>query len=221
LSDRAQRFLRTLERAPHVEDLELLRDRLEEAGVPVTEPVLDFHRTFAGYPIGAGLEEGTLGIIHPAGVSLRWVEPMKVEGLIRGEESLLTCADCHPSDAMTIALDGTIYCDWPLSSSYFLLTEQCGFQHEFFEAREARVLNTAAAVEWLDAVFLPRLAGYRIDALSDEYCQMFATDDFVVSVGKHWQRYHVLAAKGPLAPELADFQRPFSVADQKARRTNA
>ena len=48
LSDRARRFMQTWDRRPYIEDLELVRAALEEAGVPVTEPVLDFHRTFAG-----------------------------------------------------------------------------------------------------------------------------------------------------------------------------
>jgi hypothetical protein len=196
LSKRAQRFLQTQERRPHVQELGLLSALLEEAGVPVTQPILDFHRTFAGYPIEVYLEEGTLGIIHPAGVSLRYVEPMKVGGYIKGEESLLTCADFHPSYEMMIALDGTFYCDGPESSSYFLWTEQCAFQQEFHETRGARVLRTAAAVESLAAVFLPRVTRYRIDALSDQYCQLYATDDFVVSVGQQGQRYHVLMAEG-------------------------
>jgi hypothetical protein len=81
------------------------------------------------------------------------------------------------------------------------------FQHEFFKTRRARVLRTAAAPEWLAEVFVPRLAGYRIDALSDEYCQVYGTAQFVVSVGQQGQRYHVLVAEGVLPAELADFQR--------------
>jgi hypothetical protein len=207
LSERAQRFLSSRERRPHVEDLGLLRDLLEEAGVPVTEPVLDFQRTFAGYPIEAYLEEGTLGIIHPDQAGLRYVEPMTLDGYIKGVESMLNCADFHPSYEVAIALDGTFYCDGPESTSYFLWTEQCAFQQEFFETRRARVLNTAASPKWLADVFAPRLRLYRIEALSDEYCQVYATDEFVVSIGQRGQRYHVLVADGTLPVILADYQR--------------
>lgn len=49
LSERAQRFVQTWDRRPHVEDLKLVRSAIKEAGLPVTEPVLNIHRTFAGY----------------------------------------------------------------------------------------------------------------------------------------------------------------------------
>jgi hypothetical protein len=196
-------------RRPYVKDLELVRAAIQEAGLPVTDPVLDFHRTFAGYMTDVWGDEGPLGIIHPEVVAIEsWFQPMKLGGYLTAREPLLACADIHMSWEMMIALDGTFYCNAPQSSSYFLWTEQCAFQHEFFETRKARVLKTAAARGWLAEVFLPRLAGCRIDALSDEYGQVYATDQFVVSVGQQGQRYHVLVAEGVLPAQLADFQRP-------------
>jgi hypothetical protein len=189
--------------------LGLLRAAIEEVGLPVTEPVIDFHRTFAGYMTDVWGEYGPLGIIHREVVSIQsWFKPMKVGGYITAKPPSLACADIHMSYEMMIDLDGTFHCNGPESSSYFLWTEQCAFQHEFFETRGAQVLRTAASREWLAEVFVPRLAGYRIEALSDEYCQVYATDEFVVSVGQQGQRFHVLVAQGELPAELADFQRP-------------
>ena len=65
LSKRSLQFIQTLERRPRVEDLGLVRAAIEETGLPVTEPVLDFHQTFAGYMIDVWGEYGPLGIIHP------------------------------------------------------------------------------------------------------------------------------------------------------------
>jgi hypothetical protein len=221
LSERAQRFLQTWERRPYVEDLGLVRAAIEEAGLPVTEPVLDFHRTFAGYITDVWGEEGPLGIIHSKVIAIEsWFKPMKVGGYLKAKKPYLACADIHMSWEMMIALDGTFYCNGPESSSYFMWTEQCAFQQEFFETRRARVLRTAAAPEWLAEVFVPRLTRYRIDSLSDQYCQVYAADDFAVSVGQQGQRYHVLVAEGVLPAELSDFQRPYSVEDRRSGRTN-
>src|SRR5262249_20761021 len=149
-----------------------------------------------------------LGIIHPEVVSIQsWFKPMKVGGYLTAKPPSLACADIHMSYEMMIDLDGTFHCNGPESSSYFLWTEQCAFQHEFFESRRARVLRTAADPKWLADVLVPRLTGYRVPELSDEYGQVYATDRFVVSVGQQGQRYHVLVAEGALPAELADFQR--------------
>jgi hypothetical protein len=208
LSKRAERFLQTWDRRPHVEDLGLVRAAIEEAGLSVTDPVIDFHRTFAGYMTDVWGEYGPLGIIHREVVSIQsWFKPMKVGGYTTAKPPSLACADIHMSYEMMIDLDGTFHCNGPESSSYFLWTEQCAFQHEFFEDRRARVLRTNASEKWLAEVFVPRLATYRIDDLSDHYCQVYATDEFVVSVGQQGHRYHVLVAEGDLPAELADFQR--------------
>lgn len=204
LSERAQRFLQTWRRESYVEDLGFVRAAIEEAGLPVTEPVLDFHRTFAGYITDVWGEEGPLGIIHP---NPTWYEPMKVGGYPTAKTPMLACADIHISWEMMIGLDGMFHCNCPESSSFFLWTEQCAFQHDFVDRTEGRVLLVGAAPETLAEVLLPRLAEYRIDVLSDQYGEVYASERFVVSVGQQGQRYHVLVAKGELPPELADVQR--------------
>ena len=97
LSERAKRFVQTWERRPHVEDLGLVRAAIEEAGLPVTEPVLDFHRTFAGYLTDVWGDEGPLGIIHREVGPQSWFRPMKVGGYLTAETPSLACADIHMS----------------------------------------------------------------------------------------------------------------------------
>src|SRR5262249_5966010 len=150
LSDRAQRFLQIFERRPHVEDLKLVRAAIKAARLPVTQPVLDFHRTFAGYVVDVWGERGPLRIIPPEVVAREaWVKPMKVGGYLPplqpDEEPRLACADIHMSYEMMIALDGTYYCNKSaLSSSYFLWTEQSAVLWDFSMTRPWRRLSFAA-----------------------------------------------------------------------------
>lgn len=209
LSERARRYLDTWERRPCVDDLGLVRAAIEEVGLPVTEPVLDFHRTFAGYMVDVWGEYGPLGIIHPEVVSVQsWFEPKRVGGYVTADPPSLACADIHASYEMMIELDGTFHCNGPEASSYFLWFERSALQHEFFSTRRARVLRTKGSPQWLKDVFITRLSGLRVDALSDAYCETYVGDRFVVCVGQQGQQYHVLVAEGELPAELADFQRP-------------
>jgi hypothetical protein len=89
LSSRAQRFMATWERRPYVDDLEIVRAALLEAAVPVTEPVLDFHCTFAGYVTDVWGDEGVLGIIHREVGRQSWYQPMKVGGYLNGKNKYL------------------------------------------------------------------------------------------------------------------------------------
>src|SRR5436305_1720925 len=108
---------------------------------------------------------------------------MKVGGYPTAATPLLACADIHRSWEMMIALDGTFYCNGPESSSYFLWTEQSAFLREFAQQHRLRQLVPEADIEELAETFLPRLAGHRIDSLSDQYGQVFATEQLLATVG--------------------------------------
>ena len=211
LSERGQRFVQQVwgERRPHVEDLELVRAAIEEAGLPVTEPVLDFHRTFAGYMTNVWGEWGPLGIIHQEVVAVEsWFEPMKVGGYLPplepDEEPRLACVDVHMSHEVMIGLDGTFYIRRELSSSYFMWTEQAAFLWDFSVTRPWRRLRFAAGTSEVSAVLASRLARYRIADLSDQYAQVYGTDRFVAGIGDSGQQCDVLVAHGELPPEFAD-----------------
>jgi hypothetical protein len=206
LSRRARRFLQTWERRPYVEDLGLVRAAIEEASLPVTQPVLDFHRTFAGYITDVCGDKGPLGIIHREVSPHSWFQPMKVGGYLTAHPPSLACADIHISWEMMIDLDGTFHCNGPESSNYFLWTEQCAFLWEFAQTHRVRRVNLAAESDELASILLPRLADRRIDALSDEYGQLYATAELVVSVGQQGQRYHVLVVEGKRPAELSGLE---------------
>lgn len=206
LSKRARALMKTWDRRPYVKDLGLVRAAIEEARLPVTEPVLDFHRSFAGYMTDVWGDEGPLGIIHREVQSQSWFEPMKVGGYVTAETPYLACADIHMSWEMMIGLDGKFICNGPESSSYFMWTEQCAFLWEFAQTHPTEPVQFAVRPDELTAVLLPLLTEHRIDALSDQYGQVYATDQLVVSVGQQGERFHVLKVKGSRPRELADLK---------------
>jgi hypothetical protein len=203
LSERARRFLEAWERRPYVDDLGLVRAALEEAGLPVTEPVLEFHHAFAGYLTDVWGDRGPLGVVHREPSARSWFEPMKVGGYLTADPPALACADIHVSWEMMINPDGTFRCNGPEASSYFLWTERQAFLWEFERAHRVRRVSLTADPDELAAVLLPRLADRRIAALSDQYGQVYATDRLVVSVGQEGRRYHAVVVDGELPPELA------------------
>jgi hypothetical protein len=172
LSVLAQRYLRTKKRRRHIQDLDLVRAALAEAGVPVTEPVLDFHCVFAGYPTDISGEDGALGIIHRRPVSeAGWFAPMKVYVLNEGDRPprTLACADVHISWEMFIDLEGTIYCNGPTASSYFLWTEQCAVIWDFVKQSGGRRLWPDENAGNLNETLVPRVAAAKVEELSDQY----------------------------------------------------
>ena len=218
LSARAQRFVAEVwgERRPHVADLGLVRAAVEEAGLPITEPVLDFHRTFAGYMTNVWGEWGPLGIIHPKVVAVEsWFKPMKVGGYLTGNNIRLACVDVHMSHEMMLGLDGTFYSRRELSSSYFMWTEQAAFLWDFSMSHPWHRLEFSAENSKVSTILLPRLTRYRINDLSDKYAQVYGTDQFVVGIGDSGQQCDVLVAEGELPPEFADL-----VLDQPPEQTN-
>jgi len=217
LSDRARRFMQTWPTCPSVQDLSLVRAALEEAGVPVTQPVLDFHQTFAGFRTDVWGDTGPLGIIHREVQKCSWFEPMKVGGYLKtdlGEDRSLACADIHISWEMMIGLDGTFYCNGPASTSYFHWTEQGAFFWEFTQNLRARTFIPEGCADELAETFLPRLTAHRIDALSDDYSQVYATDQFAVNVCYSGQQYFVWVAEGASPAELTGIH---SVTDRRKK----
>jgi hypothetical protein len=205
LSDRAQRYLQTFKRRPHVSDLQLVRKALKAADVPITQAVLDFHETFAGYLVDVWGDEGALGIIHPTiEAHESFCEPMEVGGYLDDEEpekSMLACADIHMSWEMLIELDGTYHCNGPLSSSYFAYTEQSAFMWDFWNSRVCERPELPEDGSKILADLEKDLARHRIDAVSDEYCQIYATDRFAVMSGQGGE-WLVMVAEGEWPSEL-------------------
>jgi HEAT repeat protein len=203
LSPRAQRHLARRERGPYVEDLELVRTALERAGVSPTEAALDFHHTFAGYPVFVWGEVGPLGIIHREVQKQSWYKPMEIGGYPKS--GYLACADVHLSWEMMIQTDGTFHCNGPEASSYFLWTETEAFINEFIETRSARRMSLDAASDELNDLLVPKLASGRVEELSDQYQQLYVADRWAVLVGHSGDRHDIWIVGDQVPPKLKAF----------------
>lgn len=184
LSPRAQRYLEQLERRPHVEDLAEVRAALEEAGVPATDALLDFHERYAGYVQG-GPDVFVWGLVHAAP---QWVAAMAVEEIEENGLHYVTCADGHPSYALALDQHGVHYTTAcvPRATRFDVMTEQKALVHERVSAasqrgpvayRRLELCNDRAE---LREGLLPRLAGAEIAEACDRYGNVYATDELVL-----------------------------------------
>jgi hypothetical protein len=203
------------QRRPYVEDLGLVRAALAEAGVPVTDPLLDFHREFAGHIVEVGFDEGVLGIIHREVCVQSLVRPMKVGGYLPDWKGrwYVACADLHASYEMFLEPDGTFHSSGAVASSYFAYTEQLAFAWEFAQRHPMKEipLEGQRADAALRQVIAPRFAGERVEDLSDTFSQVFFTDEAILIVrenGFHQAWVAMDRAIGPrgLAAELQGLQ---------------
>lgn len=96
LTDRAQKYLTTLQRLPPVPTRDVER-ALREEGAPCFEVWLDFHELYAGYVEPLGADQAVWGIVHQKS---QWIPPGRAsveQTSEQGSEWLVTCADVHGS----------------------------------------------------------------------------------------------------------------------------
>jgi hypothetical protein len=118
----------------------MVREALQREGVPVTDALLDFHQTFAGYVERDGRDEFVYGLLHR---QPKWLDPLQVDAFQDDESArvwYIACADGHPSYDLRIDQSGIYYTTYcvPRASSFFMLTEQAAFVWEFAKERKGR-----------------------------------------------------------------------------------
>lgn len=210
LTPRAQRYLATLERLPHVEDLGAVRAALEAAGAPATEALLGFHERYAGY-VKSGPDTFIWGLLHK---SPRWGSPMELDADRENDLWYVTCADAHPSYALTLDQHGTHYttAGVPRASSFDVYMEQGALISEFHARHDSkgeqkyRRLEMFNDREELHEVLLARLEGRQVAEGSDEHGTIYVTDELLLEHYAHFDFYAVHVAAGAQPAELDGFR---------------
>lgn len=100
---RCERYIASLQRRPHVTDLGLVRQRLEERGLNPPDWLLEFHGRFAGYVEPMILDEAVYGLVHE---DSRWL-PGGLDVEIEPSDWMVACADAHPSYDFWLGSDGS------------------------------------------------------------------------------------------------------------------
>ena len=196
---RATEYIESLPLRSHIVDDALVGRALEDAGVPVTQRLLDYHNALAGRVIVDGYDEHMLGLIHP---EPRFQDRLAVEAFHVGPEPIMgfeepgnwyvSRADAHPDYEMLIDPDGKLYSnpDNLEPSSFELHFEQYALISAFVDQQPTSFvpLNFFNGNDYLVETLLPRLAKYRSDALSDECTDFYTSQDFIFLWQASWCR---------------------------------
>ena len=207
LSERAQRYLDRLERRPHVTDLGAVRGALATAGVPATDPLLEFHDRFAGY-VKPRPDEFVWGLVHEAP---KWLAPMAIDVIVDTGRQYVICADGHPSYDLRLDDRGVHYttCVVPQATSFARKVEQDALVGEFLDAHPdaiSRQLEVSNDRRELADVLVPRLAAAVVDEVSDIYGRIYATPELVLVHYIEFSYFMVFVARGTNPAELRDFR---------------
>lgn len=181
LSERALQYLHSLRRWPFVQDDNIVIQALEAEGIPITEPLLAFHRTFAGFVAGSLTYPIVYGLVHP---NPKYFSPLTASAFDEGGIWYVSCADMYPFSSHDLDQYGRFYggdtCESPTVSSFFLKIEQDAFIYAFCRETGARMLRLYEMTEEAVSLLIDRVSDKKIASLSDEYSQILADEKTAV-----------------------------------------
>jgi len=181
ISDRAQRYLATLERRPAVMDRARIEQAFATAGLPVIEPLVDFQLTFGGYVQRYGFNEFVWGILHSRPGPDSAFQRDRLSVLRNDGEVWVTCADCHRSDHWFLDARGALY--WcftpPVSVSFATKIERDAIAESLDGAQ--RFAPSMPAPE-LIAALVPHIEAGRIAEASDAYETLYMHEGIYAAV---------------------------------------
>ena len=119
-SARLDTYIKTLERLPAITEADDVGQILRAAGLPLFEPVVQFHCDYAGLIQPNGLELFIWGLfheeVHPYADFLPNLPAYELDASGRHDFS---CCNCHGSDSWTIDEAGALYwCTYPVATSF-------------------------------------------------------------------------------------------------------
>ena len=170
LSQRAQRHLNSLERAPTI-PVATVRQALLDGGYPVYDCWLEFHDRYAGYTEDMGSDGVIWGMMH---AHARFVlgekgRALNAEAYLDESDGLwyAEAADIHPS--YNYVIDERGHFPWLIVSSFDTYIEQGALWNEFIDAgeRPRRELHE----DKIDKAIRESPDAIKLDALSDKYSE--------------------------------------------------
>lgn len=173
ISERAVKYLSTLEREPALRDRSALEDAFHAAGVPPLNSIIDFQINFGGYVEHYGLNTFVWGIIHERPDPDSFFERNRLTVERDDEEPdnyFVTCANCHASDHWFLDSKGQLY--WcfspPLASSFATKIERDAVAWDLRHHQIKPLVPSVSDSEFI-AALVPLLEQGRIAEASDQY----------------------------------------------------
>ena len=183
LSERAKKYLATLEREPAIIDEEKITAALEEAKIPIFEPIVKFQMEYGGYVEWYGFNDFHWGILHHKPEPDSFLEPNEIDFYVEDGEYYITCANCHRSDTWTLDSKGALYwCGFFKASSFEKKLERDAFATELDLLGKVNRIRFDAPEEDVVRILVPRLQNKIIAEASDEYQALYLEDNLYVAV---------------------------------------
>ena len=116
-SSRLGKYLHTLERLPAITDATTVGEIIEASGLPIYEPVIEFHCKYAGFVQPYGRVKFIWGLFHQFPHDYSFFKPNQPHC---NQNLFFTCCNCHGSDHWYLDETGALYWCYspPLATSF-------------------------------------------------------------------------------------------------------
>jgi hypothetical protein len=183
LTERAERYLKTLERVPSITDEQRIVEILERAGAPPFEKIVEFQRRFGGYVEFYGYNKFIWGILHEIPEEFSFLEPNVPDFDAEDGEYFFTCANCHRSDSWSLDTKGILYwCGYKKALSFEKKIERDAAVREIFADRKSKRVKFELPYDEIVEIVIPKIENGLIEAASDEDQKLYFCDNFYVAL---------------------------------------
>ena len=175
-------YLASLKRLPYVSDKQIIQDTFDRNKLVLTDELLDFQFRYAGYFHSFPPHSFIYGLLHHQGEYLPALDlDFDDEDLQR---VLITCMDCHPSNARAIDHKGVYYKDYsPVAESFTKYLIQRAFFWKESQAQIWKNLNLSSHVEQVVRQEQTKaLEKYFVADASDQYSQVYYVEELMLKV---------------------------------------
>jgi hypothetical protein len=182
LSERARKYLETLERAPSIRDEKLIREIFDKTGVPPFEHLIEFQIRFGGFVEFYGLNKFIWGILHEIPEEDSFLKPNELDFFVENEEYFFTCANCHCSDSWSLDTKGILYwCGYKKALSFEKKIERDAAEREIFSGRTYKKMKFDLPEDQLVEAVIPKIESGLIAEASDKDQKIYYRDNFYLA----------------------------------------
>jgi hypothetical protein len=202
LSERAKKYLATLQRESAVIDEAAIVAALHAQNLPIFQPVIQFQMDYGGYVERFGLVLFRWGLLHEKPDPDSFFAPNRLHFDFEDGEYYFTCANCHGSDHWTLDSQGRLaWCGYITSSSFEMKLERDAFGAELARSGKSQRIRFEDQRDEIAQSLIPLLQDAKIEHLSDQYSAFYLKDGLYVRLDLDDNTVHAWIS-GDKAPEI-------------------